>query len=78
MPNAMMVTVLMKTISMLDRMNSGTTPQKAMIADLGAVMDTWEMGWQYKSWLPTGGLLTRLRWLPYVGADWKFLSQNPQ
>jgi hypothetical protein len=36
--------------SKLDRMKLGTTPQKAMIGDLGAVVDIdMEDGWRYKS-----------------------------
>jgi hypothetical protein len=63
---------------MLDRMNPGTTPQKAMIGDLGAVVDidTWETAGDINRSYGREGLLTMLQRLPNVGADRIFLSQR--
>ena len=42
---------------MLDRMNSGTTPQKWLSLCEVVDPDPWEMGWQYKWWLLAGIIL---------------------
>lgn len=57
-------TVFPRQLSMLDRMNSGTTPQKWLSLCEVVGSDPWEMGWQYKWWF--WGLFSRLWRLPFV------------